>query len=41
MHRSDGFFIARLRRVSEPQDIDYYLDPEEGPDEDFYLDEEE
>ncbi len=41
VHRSDGFFIARLRRVSEPQDADYYLDPEEGPDEDFYLDEEE
>ena len=29
VHRSDGFFIARLHRLEEPEDEDYYLDEEE------------
>ena len=29
IHRSDGFFIARLRRVSQSADEEYYLDEED------------
>lgn len=28
IHRSDGFFIARLRRIDEPEDQDFYFDEE-------------
>lgn len=50
VHRTDGFFIARLRRNSEPEDGEYHPEAHGSPelrsdigpeDEGYYLDEEE